>query len=222
MVRIRFGLVMLSLVGSSLATPISGQLLGEHARESQGILERDALMEPHQESLLAKIKTTSIAIDGPWYEFSFEAVGLAAAGCLPDDPAGLNCGPGPAENSVFAGPPPWIFTVTQGEVRLEVTDAFVSADAFEVFDFGVSIGATPAVGTGGFCGDDPLDPASCFADPLLSSGAFPLSAGMHSITITPTVIHPLGGGVAFFRATGIIFTDGFESGNTSQWSDTVP
>ena len=71
------------------------------------------------------------------------------------------------------------FTFT-GSATLEVTDAFIDGDQFEVLDGGVSIGSTSVpTDTGSFEGDPDL----AFADPDFSSGAFALGGGSHSITL---------------------------------------
>ena len=89
----------------------------------------------------------------------------------------------------------WTFTLGAGGGTLTVTDAFSIGDAFNVFDFGVLIGMTPSVATGGSCGDNPVP---CFANPLVSHGVFSLLAGAHSITIQSRVA-PFGAGAAYFR-----------------------
>ena len=125
---------------------------------------------------------------GTWYEFAFGAAGVPATGCL-------SCVPSSGTPTVYADTPPWTFASTLPAL-LTVTDAFLYGDAFDVFDFGGLIGATPAVGApGGGCGDDP---ALCLADPLSSHAVFILAAGAHSITITPNV-SPWGGGAAYFK-----------------------
>jgi hypothetical protein len=135
-----------------------------------------------------------VSIGGPWQEFGFTGVAVPATGCFPADPAGPGCVPSSGGNSVFADAPPWTFVAPAGGTVLTVTDAFLRGDVFRVFDFGAPIGDTSAVAVGGACGDDPVP---CLADPLVSSGVFPLAAGPHSITIAPTV-SPFGGGAAYF------------------------
>ena len=76
-----------------------------------------------------------------WYEFSFFEVGILAQGCPPADPLGFDCIPSSGTPTVFADPPPWTFTAGS-DVVLTVTDAFLHGDGFDVFDFGVLIGAT--------------------------------------------------------------------------------
>lgn len=134
-----------------------------------------------------------VPIGGLWQEFSFTRVGVLARGCAPADPEGLGCVPSSGGNSEFAGPPPWTF---EGPATLILaTDAFLYGDAFEVFDFGVSIGTTPLVYTDGSCGDDPVP---CSLDPASSTAVFNLGPGTHSITIVP-VKSPFGSGAAYFR-----------------------
>jgi hypothetical protein len=81
---------------------------------------------------------------------------------------------------------------------LKVTDAFNYGDSLEVFDFGVPIGTTPPVQSGGTCN---TDPEVCFADPLSSSATFNLGPGDHSITIN-AVVTEFGSGAAYFRVDG--------------------
>lgn len=80
--------------------------------------------------------------------------------------------------STDAPAPPWTFTLT-GNAVLYVTDAFLSVDQFEIFNFGVSLGTTSAPTEGATCGSD----LTCIlADSRYSSGAFLLGAGDYSIT----------------------------------------
>jgi hypothetical protein len=132
---------------------------------------------------------------GPWIEFAFLGTGSSATGCSPADPTAPSCGPSSGANSVFGGAPPWTFTAPAGGANLTVTDAFQRGDQFEVFDFGTSIGSTSIPATTGACGDDP-DP--CVADPGVSHGVFPMTAGAHSITIKAKA-SPFGAGAAYFR-----------------------
>lgn len=110
--------------------------------------------------------------DPLWYEFGFSGPGTFAVACP-------GCVPSSAGNSQFASDPPWTFTAPTGGAVLTVTDAFLTTDQFEIFDFGVSIGMTSVPGTG----DCFSDPVPCLANPLASSGIFNLGAGNHSITI---------------------------------------
>lgn len=70
-----------------------------------------------------------------------------------------------------------------GPAVLDVTDAFIDGDAFDVLDGGTSIGMTSIpVDTGSSQGDPDL----AFADPDYSSGSFALAAGSYSITLQLT------------------------------------
>jgi hypothetical protein len=133
---------------------------------------------------------------GDWLEFGFTDVGALATGCDPADPAGPFCisSSGTPTNPLDA--PPWTFTAPGGGVQLTVTDAFLSGDRFQLFDFGVSIGLTslPAAGIAVDCGDDPVP---CLANPAMSHGVFLLGAGNHSLTLRPTL--SLGGGSGYLR-----------------------
>ncbi|HEV7796875.1 MAG TPA: hypothetical protein VGO73_01870, partial [Pyrinomonadaceae bacterium] len=132
---------------------------------------------------------------GPWIEFGFAGTGSSATGCSPADPTGIACSPSSGGNSVFGTAPPWTFTAPAGGANLTVTDAFLRGDQFEVFDFGVSIGATSLPATTGDCGSDP-DP--CLADAGVSHRVFPMAAGPHSITIKMKA-SPFSIGAAYFR-----------------------
>ena len=71
------------------------------------------------------------------------------------------------------------FTFT-GPTTMQVTDAFIDGDVFDVLDNGVSIGMTSTpTDTGAFEGD----PDAAFANPDWSSGTFSLGSGAHSITL---------------------------------------
>jgi PEP-CTERM motif-containing protein len=120
-----------------------------------------------------------IAVDN-YYEFGFDDLGTLATGCDPADPAGAFCSSSSGTPTTFLDAPAWTFTSGATGSTLTVTDAFVSGDRFQIFDFGVSIGFTSASGTGVDCGDDPVP---CLADPNISHGAFGFASGAHSITI---------------------------------------
>jgi hypothetical protein len=146
--------------------------------------------------LSTQAQAVPITVDNPdWYEFRFGGTGSDASGCLPS-----GCTPSNSGNSEFVGDSPWTFSAA-GLVELFVTDAFLSGDIFEVFDFGVSVGTTSFASTGATtCGSDPVD---CYADANFSSGSFLLGAGDHSLTFS-MVASPYGGGAAFFRVDSII------------------
>src|SRR5262245_7701913 len=142
-------------------------------------------------------------IDGPWLEFAFFQVGVPATGCAPADPSGPGCAPSSAGNSIFVGAPPWTFTAPAAGVTLTVTDAFLTGDQFEIFDFGASIGLSSVVVPSGDCGDDPVP---CLANPATSSGVFQLAAGPHSLEIS-AVASPFLRGAAYFRLDGVPFVE---------------
>jgi hypothetical protein len=161
-----------------------------------------------------------------WQEFSFGAVGVDARGCSPVDPLGAVCIAG--VNSVFVGAPPWTFTAPASGAVLQVTDAFLVGDRFEIFDSLVSKGQTSIPGTGLSCGSDP-DP--CFASVNSNShGSFTMAPGAHSITIRPTA-SPSGGGAAYFRVVpvparcSVVQSAGASGGNITlkyTYDNTVP
>jgi hypothetical protein len=131
--------------------------------------------------LSAPASAGTIAFD-TWYEFGFTDAGTPATGCFPDDPLSIVvCPPSSGTPTTFLDTPPWTFG---GSSTLTVVDAFESGDAFEIFDFGLSIGVTSAPVLGVDCSDDPVP---CLANPAMSQGVFVLGAGAHSLTITPTL-----------------------------------
>jgi hypothetical protein len=74
------------------------------------------------------------------------------------------------------------FTLT-GSAILKVTDAFISGDMFDIFNFGVLLGSTSAVPAGlGLSIVDDYDAA--FADGDWSSASFTLGPGSYEITGT--------------------------------------
>lgn len=137
-------------------------------------------------------KTSSTAQENTWQQFSFLEVGTPARGCAPVDPEGLWCSVAP--NAKAAGAPPWIVTVPPEGALLKVTDGWFSGDVFDVYDAGTWIGRTLTANLSAEC----LDPDTCYRNPGMSSGEFPLVAGQHSITIVPSESR-YGGGAAFFR-----------------------
>ena len=143
---------------------------------------------------VAPLRAGPILVGDPlWNEFSFVRVGEPARGCTPDDPLGLGCVGSSGGNSQFADAPPWTFAAA-APVYFRITDAFAYGDAFNVFDFGLLVGATPAVAAGG---SGSSDPAVALLDPLFSHAAFTLGAGNHSITIIPYEM--VSSGAGYFR-----------------------
>jgi hypothetical protein len=116
-----------------------------------------------------------------YYEFGFGDVGTPAIGCDPADPAGAFCAPSSGTPTTFLDAAPWTFTSGAAGSTLTVTDAFLSGDRFQVFDFGIPIGFTSAFVADVDCGDDPVP---CLADPGMSHGSFVLGSGLHFIAIS--------------------------------------
>ena len=129
--------------------------------------------------LLAPAHAGVVALD-TWYEFSFTDLGTEARGCDPADPQGSFCFESSGTPTLFADAPPWTFTALSG-ANLIVTDAFLSGDQFEVFDFGVLLGQTSVPATDVDCGDDP---EVCLQTAGMSNAQFNLAPGNHSITIS--------------------------------------
>jgi hypothetical protein len=136
-------------------------------------------------------KADPVVVGGKWYEFLFGAAGSFATAC-----PSSTCGPSPTGNSIFAGDPPWTFTLGAEGGTLTVTDASFIGDSFNIFDFGVLIGMTPTVAAVGDCDSDPVP---CLANPQVSHGVFSLGPGAHSITIQVRD-SPFRFGAAYFRA----------------------
>jgi hypothetical protein len=132
-----------------------------------------------------------ITVDNPlWYEFAFTTVGVDATN-------GTGTVPSSGGNSQYAPDAPWTFTFG-APTFLTVVDAFLEGDAFNVFDFGSSIGATSAVAkTGNNSGTS--DPVVALTIPELSRGYFYLPAGSHSITIQPYQV--VSTGAAYFMVS---------------------
>jgi hypothetical protein len=140
-----------------------------------------------------------IAVGGLWYEFGFDPPhSPTVAGCQPLDPAGVPCrAPAAGVASSFLDAPPW--TVASAvPVLLTVTDAFLSGDYFDIYDFGIFVGSTPPVLLGSSCG---VDPVACVTDPLVSHASFTLESGAHAITINVHEAQILGEG--FLRVTAV-------------------
>jgi hypothetical protein len=88
----------------------------------------------------------------------------------------------------------WEWTSTE-VVTFTVTDLYVVSDAFEIYDSGALVGATPilphydALGLGAF--DSPpytTDPDVALAEPRFSKGVFTFAPGYHDITIKAIAI----------------------------------
>ena len=110
------------------------------------------------------------ALAGPistntWYLGEFSSLGGAVGGA------------GPAGGAANPGAPAWTFSIATTSV-LSVFDCCTLGDAFEVFDWGVSLGFT-SIGTS-TCNSS----AACAAGGAgLSRGDFILSGNDHSITM---------------------------------------
>jgi len=139
-----------------------------------------------------------IAVDA-YYEFGFGVAGDPATGCDPIDPAGPFCISSSGTPTTFLDAPAWTFTSGATGSTLTVTDAFLSGDRFQLFDFGASIGLTSAFVADTDCGDDPVP---CLADPGMSHGVFALASGAHSITLTPVLSNGGGSGYLFLQDGG--------------------
>lgn len=140
---------------------------------------------------LATHLSASVISLGTYQEFGFTTAGVEATGCDPNDPSGPFCFESSGTVTVLLGAAPWTFVAPVGGAVLTVTDAFLSGDRFEIFDFGSSIGLTSVPVDNIDCGDDPVP---CLATAGVSSGIFNLAAGNHSLTITPTISNGGGSG----------------------------
>lgn len=65
---------------------------------------------------------------------------------------------------------------------MTITDAFAAGDMFQLYDFGVAIGATTSVAAAGPV-TDISDPVVALGDLDLSHGFFSLGPGAHSLDI---------------------------------------
>jgi len=135
-----------------------------------------------------------IAFD-TYLQFSFEGAGSSAVGCAPDDPAGAFCFPSSGTPTSFLDAPAWTFVAGGGGATLTVTDAFTSGDRFEIYDFGVLLGATSLPGADIDCGDDPV---VCLATAGMSNGSFGFAAGAHSLTLV-AALSPDGAGTGYLQ-----------------------
>jgi hypothetical protein len=169
--RTAHGLVICGLV--AFALPAFGQSNGNGVVRPRAVPER---------------LVRAVPVGGLWLEFEFMVSGSFAGACT-------DCEPSSGQNSVFGGRPPWKFTAPPTGARLTITDAFALGDRFEVFDFGVSIGETPAVSEEGACGDDP---EICSVSSAASHASFILGGGAHEITIR-VIDSPYDVGAAYFR-----------------------
>ena len=129
---------------------------------------------------------TTIAVDGTWLEFQFDAGG-AAEGCFGGCVATTN----PLASDALA--PPWTFA---GPATVTVLDLFLSGDTFELFDNLVSVGLSSLPTDDGDCFND----IGCaLADASYSRLVVELGAGAHSLTINNVASANAGGGAAVFR-----------------------
>jgi len=147
---------------------------------------------------IALLAFAPVVVAGPilfnvWYQFGFGTAGTPAAGCDPADPAGGFCIPSSGTPTEFLSAPPWTFVAPAGGATLAVTDAFLSGDRFQLFDFGVSLGLTSLPSANANCDDDPV---VCIATAGMSIGSFVLAAGAHSITLIP-ILAPSDGGSGY-------------------------
>ncbi|MBI3368483.1 MAG: PEP-CTERM sorting domain-containing protein [Burkholderiales bacterium] len=136
-------------------------------------------------ALAATLLATTGALAGPiaadiYGQFSFAGAGSVATGCAPDDPDGSFCFASSGTPTVFLDAPAWTFVAGAEGATLTVIDAFQSGDRFNVFDFGVLLGATSVPASDVDCGDDPV---VCLATAGMSVGSFVLGAGAHALTL---------------------------------------
>lgn len=119
-----------------------------------------------------------------WYAGSFN-------GAVGNPVVGGTSGGGGAD----PGAPAWTFSIADGH-ELIVIDCCNAGDAFEIFNFGSSIGVTTVGTNGAGC----FTAASCLADPTVGRGTFALGAGNHSLTMTVFSTTNVGSqGNLFFR-----------------------
>jgi hypothetical protein len=124
--------------------------------------------------LLPAAANSATLVGGDWTRFTFGSVGSAI------------------EDAV-AGDTFYEFTLDHA-AQIKITDIGIPGDAFELFDFGNSLGATGSFNAGGLQSDNP-DVA--FASSTYSHASFFLDAGLHRIT--GKVIGLSDGGLGFIQ-----------------------
>lgn len=126
----------------------------------------------------------NLQVGGPWVRFSWDEV------------------PGPT--FTFVDPPGdisedgYLLTATN-QTYLNITDAFLPGDAFNVFINGVLALSTPTVAPNP--GINISDPNLAFANPAFSRGQLSLSPGTYNITVFVREGTPSGG--AFIQAAPV-------------------
>jgi hypothetical protein len=138
---------------------------------------------------------------GIWYQFYFQGdpatSTVSATGC-----SDAICTAGPSATTTFADSGPWTFDVGPGGATLNVTDAFLAGDSFEIFNGLGSLGRTPSVlpvpQNPLDCGEDPAD---CFGTNGISFNSFALPTGSYSLTVS-VIESPAMRGSAFFEVLG--------------------
>jgi hypothetical protein len=175
-------------MGETLGALVAGLVLTALATPGT-VWSQNGVVSGARETVQPQVAVTPGAT---WYEFHFGDVGSFAS-----DGDG-NCVPSSANNSVSSGDPPWTFAASANGAILTVTDAFQDGDAFEVLDFGVSVGVTSTPGVGQ-CGDNP---DVCLTDPNVSHVPLFMAPGNHEITLRVTA-SPFTSGCAYFRVKQI-------------------
>ena len=135
------------------------------------------------------------------YQFSFDASGGLAQGCIDSDHRCLS-----VPNTTKLGAPAWYVPVVfDFPVTLLLTDAFQNADLFEILNNGEPVEAAPPL-TGfslqaSVC--DPLDLYSCLNDPSYNSLVATFAPGTPiSLELVVTQRDEPIAGSAFFLLTG--------------------
>jgi hypothetical protein len=123
----------------------------------------------------AHAQAATLVVGGGWRLFQFD-------------------GPGSSIRDSGTGDSSYDFLLG-GPATLNVTDAYVIGDVFEIFDNGVSVFTTGAFNLAGPTTDDA---EGAFAGTTYSRGSIVLAAGSHSITGVATS-SPTGAGGAFIE-----------------------
>ena len=134
-----------------------------------------------------------IAVDGGWYTFCIDG---GPGNPAHASPCFVNQGVGLTGNTIT-------FSST-GSTVLQVTDAFISGENFQVVIDGTSY-ITPSVVPWAVV--NVFDPNEAFANPGYSKGSWVLSPGAHTVDIFSQFTNntgPNGGGAAYVRAVSAV------------------
>jgi hypothetical protein len=130
----------------------------------------------------------TVATDGSWTEFDFDAVGSSLY-----DLASLDTS--------------FTFTLSQASI-LRVVDGGFSGDQFSIFANGSALGLTSAPVAQGALEDPVFDAAAAWSDTRFSHGSWNLAAGSYTITGT-AAISPFDAGIGYMSITAVPEADSY-------------